>query len=163
MAVAIMTVATGCDMLSKKSDSSKDAESTGEEQTQENVGNKADEEPEQPETPVPDNKKAEQIIAKFNQGPAVNNNDYADALDYEEIYLSLTEGFRNDLIIAHEKDDMEAVTRLEAALADIDAKYPYAAELLQILFQASSLEKTEGGLVAMNDDIRDRFNEVCGE
>ena len=42
-------------------------------------------------------------------------------------------------------------------IKDVEKEYPYNAELIQILYQAAALDKTEGGLVPMNDDNRARF------
>lgn len=89
-----MTLLTGCDLIGKKSDDK------GAEKTEQTPGHDYTEpgrsEPDEQEIPVPDNSKAEKIIAKYNQGPAINNIDYADALEYAEIYLSLTAGYIAD-------------------------------------------------------------------
>ncbi len=151
IAVASMTLLTGCDLIGKKSDDK------GAEKTEQTPGHDYTEpgrsEPDEQEIPVPDNSKAEKIIAKYNQGPAINNIDYADALEYAEIYLSLTAGYIADAA-AGDNAQREAA---ENDIHLIDSKYPYNAELIQILYQASALDKTEGGLVPMNDDNRARF------
>lgn len=148
---------TSCDLIGKKSD--KKDESSQQEQTTPGETDKTTPGDEQPEVPVPDNEKAGKIIAKFNQGPAINNIDYADALEYAEIYLSLTA----DDLAAMSSDDKAQRDAAEKAIVEIEKEYPYNAELVQILYQAAALEKTEGGLVPLNDDNRARLEALAYE
>ncbi len=147
-AITILALLTSCDLINKKTDGKGD--STEQTDTDKDTGDTTDE----PTTPVPDNDVAQKIIAKYNQGPAINNKDYADALEYAEIYLSLTA----DNLAAMMSDDTAQRTEAEKAIGEIEKEYPYNAELIQILYQASALEKTVGGLVVMNDDNRARFD-----
>ncbi len=90
---------------------------------------------------------------KIQSRPGYKHIDYADALEYAEIYLSLTV----DHLAALGSDDKSKHDAADAAIQALEKEYPYNAELIQILYQASALDKTEGGLVPMNDDNRARF------
>lgn len=152
IAVVLPAIFTSCDLINKKSDNAGDAGKSEQTEAADSIATPGEEVPE-PEIPVPDNTKAERIIAKFNQGPAINNIDYADALEYAEIYLTLTA----DNVAALTSDDKSKHDAAESAIKDVEKEYPYNAELIQILYQAAALDKTEGGLVPMNDDNRARF------
>ena len=109
--------------------------------------------------PLPDNSIAERIISKFNQGPAVNNSDYSDALDYAELYLMLSS---DPIALIHgTPDDAERKAAFDS-LASLQNKYPYNEQLMEILSQGSELKKTEGGLVPMNEDNRARLDALNG-
>lgn len=151
-AITILALLTSCDLIKKKTDGKSDSSST--EQTDTITGDDIGDTTDEPTTPVPDNDVAKKIIAKYNQGPAINNKDYADALEYAEIYLSLT-AYN---LAAMMSDDTAQRSEAESAISEIEKEYPYNAELIQILYQASALEKTAGGLVVMNDDNRARFD-----
>lgn len=153
--VIAMSMLASCDLIGKKSDS-KAADGT--EQAVENDTTSTETPlPPEPEKPMPDNNKGKKIVEKFNQGPAINNNDYADALEYTEIYFTLIaddlQGFKNGIVNGNDSLRKSA----EINMAEVENKYPYNAQLTQILYQAAELEKTEGGLVPMNDDNRARF------
>lgn len=150
--VVLPAIFTSCDLINKKSGKTDDAGKSEQTEAADSISTPDVEVPE-PEMPVPDNTKAERIIAKFNQGPAINNIDYADALEYAEIYLTLTA----DNVEALTSDDKSKHDAAESAVKEVEKEYPYNAELIQILYQAAALDKTEGGLVPMNDDNRARF------
>ncbi|MDE6317841.1 MAG: hypothetical protein K2L73_05535 [Muribaculaceae bacterium] len=146
-AVALTVILSGCNPTGNKQDSSESVPADSIAPGQKDV----EEEP----IPVPDNDKAERIIAKFNQGPAINNTDYADALDYAELYLMLSS---DPLALIHgTPDDAERKAAFDA-MADIQEKYPYNEQLMEILSQGADLKKTEGGLVPMNEDNRARLD-----
>lgn len=153
MAVSI-TILTGCDLLGKKSEK-KGGENS--DLTAPNDTVTAVEQQPEPAVPEPDNEKAQKITVKYNQGPAINNKDYADALEYAEIYLSLATDKLLALQTADDAGDKAGYQAAVEGIHDLEVKYPYNAELLQILHQAAAIEKTEGGLVPMNDDNRARF------
>lgn len=153
-AVAAMALFTSCDLINKKSENKDDSTSSQQSVSADSTVTTL---PGKPEMPVPDNQKAKKIIAKFNQGPAINNIDYADALEYAEIYLTLTERHIEAIDAAMAADDKFTLDDADRALLKVEKEYPYNAELLQILYQAAELTKTEGGLVPMNDDNRARF------
>lgn len=153
-AVVAMALFTSCDLINKKSEDKEDSASSQQPVPADSTVTTL---PEEPEIPVPDNRKAEKIIAKFNQGPAINNIDYADALEYAEIYLTLATKHFEAMDAAMAADNKDALSEADTALLEVEKKYPYNAELLQILYQAAELTKTEGGLVPMNDDNRARF------
>lgn len=77
-----------------------------------------------------------------------------------EIYLSLTAGDLKVIQEAYAADDKEKLDAAENAINAVEQKYPYNASLLQILYQAAALDKTEGGMVPMNDDNRARFEAI---
>ena len=156
-AIVAAAAFTSCDLIGKKSDG-KDG-SAQQEQTGSGENDVLKPDDQQPEVSVPDNEKAKKITAKYNQGPAINNNDYADALEYAEIYLSLSAGH----LAALGSDDKAEREAAEQAIGELEKKYPYNAELIQILYQASALEKTEGGLVPLNDDNRARLEALAYE
>ena len=80
-------------------------------------------------------------------------------MEYAEIYLSLSVGH----LAALGSDDKAEREAAEQAIGELEKKYPYNAELIQILYQASALEKTEGGLVPLNDDNRARLEALAYE
>lgn len=145
--VACMALVTSCS-LSKKSDDKTDG---GQETTQQEGGTPTGGEQTAPEAPKPDNAAAAKISEKFNQGPAINNDDYDKALAYLSLYDALMDE------INQSETDAEA---RQAAIVKLEKEYPYASELRQILYQASKLDKIAGGLVPMNDDNRARFDEL---
>lgn len=156
MMAVVMVLAASCNLTGKKSDG-KDTDAQEQTAPADTTVISPSPDDAEEEISVPDNEKAAKIIAKFNQGPAINNIDYADALEYVEIYLSLT---ANDLKViqeAYAADDKEKLDAAENAINAVEQKYPYNASLLQILYQAAALDKTEGGMVPMNDDNRARF------
>lgn len=150
--VASAAIFTGCDTANK--------ENTKEKGTDEVPGIETPGEEIEPsiEIPVPDNKIAKRIISKYNQGPAVNNSDYADALQYVESYHALTADSYQSLRDAEADNDKETYATAENFIREFDEKYPYNARLKQILYQAAELDETRDGLVPMNDDIRARFD-----
>lgn len=155
MAIMLPALFTSCDLIGKKSDNKDNSEQ--QEQTTPGETDKTVPGDELPDVPVPDNEKAAKIIAKFNQGPAINNIDYADALEYAEIYLSLTA----ENLAAMASDEKTQRDAAESAVQEVEKQYPYNAELIQILYQAAALEKTEGGLVPLNDDNRARLEALA--
>lgn len=150
--VASAAIFTGCDTANK--------DKTKEPGTEQEPGIETPGEEVEPEIeiPVPDNKVAKRIISKYNQGPAVNNSDYADALQYVESYHALTAESYQALSEAETDNDKEAYAAAENSIREFDEKYPYNARLKQILYQAAELDETRDGLVPMNDDIRARFD-----
>lgn len=154
IAVVLPAIFTSCDLINKKSDNVGDAGKSEQAEAADSIATPGDE---LPEMPVPDNEKAAKIIAKFNQGPAINNIDYADALEYAEIYLSLTA----ENLAAMASDEKTQRDAAESAVQEVEKQYPYNAELIQILYQAAALEKTEGGLVPLNDDNRARLEALA--
>lgn len=151
-AIASLALFTACNGAGSKADkaegdntevSAPDTDAAGEDNTEE------------AEKPVPDNAKAERIIAKFNQGPAINNADYGDALDYAELYLMLSS---DPLALIHGTPDAAERKAAFDAMAEIQDKYPYNEQLMEILAQGADLKKTEGGLVPMNEDNRARLD-----
>jgi len=141
--VALIALVTSCDLTNRKSDGKGDATDAKEQSEPSDTATVIRTDEPKQEIPVPDNDKAERIIAKFNQGPAINNTDYADALEYAEIYLSLADEYLE--------------TKEGCAIDKLEHEYPYNASLMQILYQGAALDKTEGGMVPMNDDNRARF------
>lgn len=109
------------------------------------------------QAPIPDNAAAQRVIRKYNEGPAVNNDDYNKALDYLEAHFDLTKKPLAEYKNADQDNDANLIESATDQLAQIDSRYPYKDELLSILYQASEISETQNGLVPMNEDVRARF------